>query len=296
MRMSGLQGLKLAYNQLSNRVNGRSQTAAVPMIIIHGLFGNKQNNRTLANYILEQEMSKDKDKYRDIYLVDVRNHGQSPIDPDMKYGSMSRDIERFVNDHNLGSCVMVGHSMGGKIAMRYSLDNPEYVHSLVCIENLPVKQGINHKFVEYLTLLQEICNDKSIKIMKQGLAKVKSIESNPLISQFLMTMLKLNSSTRSGLESKIPLQILKDSILDGSISDWNTDPHCQFKKPSLFLRGSDTDSSYLIGSPKNILSQCQYQFIRPELHTIPDSGHFCNVEKPRDCAAAITCFLSGNRQ
>lgn len=293
------QGLKLTFNKITSKCAGRHQTMNPPMIILHGLFGNSNNNRTMANCILDIETKQNPDSYRDIYLLNMRNHGTSPRDADMTYRTMSQDVFQFIEDHNLERPVLVGHSMGGKVAMQCVLENPNLCSSMVCIENSPRTQPINKKFIKYIEVLQSICQDPSIKTLTEAKGILNTVETDPLISGFLLTMLqrrRRRSSCSSGkdvnqpgLQSKLPLDILKDSLVNGSISDWNDDyfEGKQFINPALFIKGSNSD--YLKESRDwNVI---QKRFPRSVLEVVAGAGHFVNAERPRDCAGLITRFL-----
>ena len=290
-----IKSLKLTFNKITNKHVGRSQIMSSPMVIMHGLFGNSNNNRTLANSILDIETHRSPGSYRDIYLLNMRNHGTSPCDPDMTYRTMSQDVLRFVKDHNLEQPILVGHSMGGKVAMYCVLRNPELFSSMVCIENSPIIQPINKRFIKYIEVLQGICQDSNIKTLAQAKEVLSSVETNPLVSGFLLTMLQRknndlsNGINQPGLRSKLTLDILKNSLANGSISDWDYEyfQGKQFIKPALFIKGSK--SNYLKESTDwDIIQQ---RFPRSVLEVVEGAGHFVNAERPRDCADLITRFL-----
>lgn len=295
-----VQSLKLTFNKITNKCVGKSQTMNRPMIIMHGLFGNSNNNRTMANSILEIETQRNPGSYRDIYLLNMRNHGTSPCDPDMAYGTMSQDIFKFIKDHNLEQPILVGHSMGGKVAIQCVLENPRMFPLMVCIENSPVVQPINKKFIEYIQVLQNICQDPNIKTLAQARDVLDTVEKNSLISGFLLTMLQrknsnisnlsgIDSTDQPGLQSKLPLDILKNSLANGSISGWNNQRFGdkQYFGPVLFIKGSKSD---YIKEYKD-WDTIQKRFPKAVLEVVKDAGHFVNAEQPRDCASLITRFL-----
>lgn len=285
------QGLRLNFSKLSNKCVGKVQSMKQPMVIMHGFFGNSNNNRTLANCVLGMETHTNPDMYRDIYLLDMRNHGISPGDKTMTYEAMAQDIFKFTTEHGLSKPVLVGHSMGGKVAMECVLERPELASAMVCIENAPVKQPINTKFIGYIDMLQSICANGSIKTFNQAKEELNRIEANPLVVGFLSTVLKKTSSQepgQPGLQSKLPLDILRDALRNGSISDWkDKHPLPHYRGPSLFIKGSKSD--YLQASDLAALKQW---FPTATLKAISGAGHFVNAERPRDCAHVITKFLS----
>jgi len=95
-----------------------------PVIILHGLFGQSDNWVTVGRRISE--------KFH-VYVPDQRNHGQSPHTPVHSFPAMADDLAEFLEDHNIENPILIGHSMGGKTAMTYALENPYKVQKLVII-------------------------------------------------------------------------------------------------------------------------------------------------------------------
>ncbi|MBT5231930.1 MAG: alpha/beta fold hydrolase, partial [Methylococcales bacterium] len=83
-----------------------------PVVILHGLFGSLTNWQQVAKQLATQYQ---------VYSVDLRNHGQSPHDHSMHYTDMVADLELFLRSQSIADVHLIGHSMGGKVAMQYSL-------------------------------------------------------------------------------------------------------------------------------------------------------------------------------
>lgn len=291
-RMLSSGALKLTFNKITNKCHGKIQSAQSPMVILHGLFGNANNNRSMANNILALENERQPSMYRDIYLVNMRNHGTSPRCSSMTYEDMSLDVIKFVTDHGLIQPVLLGHSMGGKAAMETVLKQPSLASKMVVIENAPVAQPINTKFIEYIGMLESICADPGVQTLTQAREKLQSIERDPMVSGFLLTMLQRGTSaTGKGLVSRLPLDTLRDALEAGSISAWADHGQLQYSGPCLFLKGSR--SRYL--QEDRDLAAIQRHFPRSAVEAIAGAGHFVNAERPRECAAAVTRFLASRR-
>ncbi len=108
--------MKLAY---------RSMGEGQPMIILHGLFGSSDNWQTLGKRFAED--------YK-VYLVDQRNHGKSPHSDEFSYDILADDLEDFCTSHEIRHAIVIGHSMGGKTAMRFAQKYPEYVEKLIIVD------------------------------------------------------------------------------------------------------------------------------------------------------------------
>ncbi|CAI4063269.1 hypothetical protein SUVZ_07G2710 [Saccharomyces uvarum] len=285
--------LDLSYDVIKSDTprNGDVEKPGPPIIILHGLFGNKMNNRSIGRNL-------NKRLGRDVYLLDLRNHGSSPHSPVHNYGAMSEDVKRFITKHELntqGGPIIVGHSMGGKVAMMLVLKNPQLCSMMVCIENAPVSLRPNVQFVEYIRALLEIVNDngKTIQTLKQADERLaERIGGNELVRRFLLTTLKrVKTDGASGASSytfqeRIPLGTLKDAIVKGEIAAWPLDPtHERWTRPALFIRA--TQSQYVVDEYLPLIGAF---FPRFETRDI-DAGHWVNAEKPVECAENIAEFV-----
>ncbi len=99
-----------------------------PLIILHGLFGSSDNWAGVAPKLASQFH---------IFTLDLRNHGQSPHSDEMTYPLMARDVVEFLDAQKLESAMVLGHSMGGKVAMRMALDFPGRVKKLIVADMGP---------------------------------------------------------------------------------------------------------------------------------------------------------------
>ena len=73
----------------------------------------------------------------EVYAVDLRNHGQSPHSDEMTFFSMAEDVVEFCRHHDIASSILIGHSMGGRVAMTVALTRPEIVDRLVIVDASP---------------------------------------------------------------------------------------------------------------------------------------------------------------
>ena len=120
--------------KLNYKVYGTGQ----PVIIMHGLFGSGDNWRTVARMMEGQ--------YQCI-VVDMRNHGRSPHDPVMNFQVMTEDVIELMQDLQLTKVSLLGHSIGGKVAMLFSLLHPEKVDKLIVVDIAPKYYPPHHETV-----------------------------------------------------------------------------------------------------------------------------------------------------
>lgn len=95
------------------------------MVILHGLFGSSDNWQTLGKRFAEDY---------EVWLIDLRNHGRSPHSDEMSYDLMAEDLAELFESEGLHHSILIGHSMGGKVAMRFTQDYPEWVEQLVVVD------------------------------------------------------------------------------------------------------------------------------------------------------------------
>ena len=99
-----------------------------PVIILHGLFGQSDNWVTVARRIADQFH---------VFIPDQRNHGQSPHASVHSFPAMADDLSAFIEEHGIVNPIIIGHSMGGKTAMTYALENAGAIKKLVVIDISP---------------------------------------------------------------------------------------------------------------------------------------------------------------
>ncbi len=110
------------------KLNYRKFGEGEPLIIMHGLFGSSDNWVSIARELMQYCM---------VYVIDLRNHGASPHLPEHNYNVMVNDLVEFMNDNDIGQATIMGHSMGGKVAMFFTALYPERVKKLVVIDISP---------------------------------------------------------------------------------------------------------------------------------------------------------------
>lgn len=177
----------LAYEK-HPRASAKKDDAPVPakepIIIAHGLFGSKTNTRTVSRV-----MARDLD--RDVYCIDLRNHGDSPHSPVHTYPALAADIEHFIDKHKLGKTILIGHSMGAKAVMGVALRprSSELVAALVSVDNSPWSAQLSSAFPKYVKTLQQIEAARFTKT-SEAYNVLKETEPNEVIQQFLLSNMK----------------------------------------------------------------------------------------------------------
>ncbi|OAX79345.1 hypothetical protein ACJ72_06341, partial [Emergomyces africanus] len=205
-----------------------------PIIFMHGLFGSKQNNRSISKSLGNHLKTR-------IYALDLRNHGDSPHLPEHDYTAMADDVEEFIHNLKLAKPTLIGHSMGAKTAMTVALRSPELISSFIAVDNGPVSAKLGSQFTKYVKGMQEI---ERANVTKQSEADriLHQYEESLPIRQFLLTNL-IRSKENNTLKFRIPVQLLGESLDKLASFPFSTSDNVKFEGPSLFIRG--TKSRYV---------------------------------------------------
>ena len=106
----------------------RKEGTGSPLVIVHGLYGSSDNWLNIGKRLAEKHT---------VYMIDQRNHGHSPFAGSHTFNDMRNDLEEFFDTHKIEKATLLGHSMGGKVAMWFAADFPEKVEKLVIADIAP---------------------------------------------------------------------------------------------------------------------------------------------------------------
>lgn len=247
-------------------------TEGRPIIIMHGLFGSARNWRGIA-----QKLS----KIFVVYTVDLRNHGASFHVDDMSYAVMANDIVSFMAQQNISSAQILGHSMGGKVAMHLALNHPELVEQLIVVDMAPVTY--THNFHEILLALRSISLDAIGSRNEADDILKKKIEVLSL-RQFLLQNLVTNDA--GSYAWRVNLDSIESNM--SNIMGFEASEHAlTFNKPTLFIGGGS--STYLAD---RYLKAAYALFPNAKLDMIKGVGHWPQVEAPKAFLASLEPFLN----
>ncbi|KAF1915534.1 Alpha/Beta hydrolase protein [Ampelomyces quisqualis] len=269
---TSLRVVDLAYSVHDNKGGAKGN----PVVIIHGLFGSKKNNRSVSN-ALARALD------RPVYAIDTRNHGDSPHNKVHNYTAIADDVEAFLKKHNLKDATLIGHSMGAKTVMTMALRNPDCCANIIPVDNAPVDAALSSDFPRYAEGMQRVEHSKP-KSQKEADEVMQSYAKDLPVRQFLLTNL-VRPAPSEPLKFRIPVKILTDA-LDNMADFPFTDPdERRFNKRALFVRG--TKSHYVSDETLPIIGRF---FPRFELRDI-EAGHWVISEKPEEFINAVVEFL-----
>ncbi len=243
-----------------------------PVVILHGLFGAAKNWNSIA-----KQMAR---KYR-ILSVDLRNHGSSPWTETMSYIEMADDIAEFLDQRGLEKATLVGHSMGGKVAMTLALKYPARVENLVVADIAPVKYP-RMTFKSYVEKLQYV-DLSSVKRRNEVDPLIADVVESPAVRAFLLGNLE---NTEQGLRWMVNLETLgREMETIGGVPAIRMD--AKYGGPTLFINGGNSD--YVLPSHHQLI---KHLFPKVQFHTIQGAGHWVHAEKPHEFMAALNGFLA----
>jgi pimeloyl-ACP methyl ester carboxylesterase len=242
-----------------------------PVLILHGLFGSARNWATIAKRLAE--------RYR-VLAVDLRNHGDSPHAPSMSYDEMAEDVLSLIRERGLGPPAIVGHSMGGKVAMVAALLRPDSVSRLAVVDVAPVAyRGTLRAYADAMLGL-DIAGPARRAAIDAALAE--SIPE-PGIRAFLLHNLAPDGD---GFRWRPNLPAIAAAI--EGISSF-PDIEGSYPGPALFIRGERSD--YVVPGYEPRIRRL---FARAQIVAIAQSGHWIHAEQPAAFLAALEPFLAAN--
>ena len=254
-------------NQLLNYTR---EGQGASLIVIHGLFGSARNWKGLSKIFAQQY---------EVFTLDLRNHGESFHHDMMTYEVMAEDVYNFIQEMGISSAHILGHSMGGKVAMKLSHHYPQCVDKLIVADIAPVTY--QHDYDEIIKAifaldLPAITNRKNADIaLTPGITDQR-------IRLFLLQNLAFDKEVPYWKLNWVSIKSHMDLITGfEDISEY------LIENESLFIRGELSD--YVTQDTWFLI---QRHFNNSKLHTLDSAGHWLHAEQPKAFATEILSFLS----
>ncbi len=239
-----------------------------PVVILHGLFGFSDNWQTIAKALADHHL---------VLTPDLRNHGRSPHVPTHTYPEMADDLQAFLEKHWVFKTALIGHSMGGKVAMQFALNHADMVDRLVVVDIAPGPADDNHAHI-FRALLDLDFNRVSTRQEAEAWLEPRVPEYGT--RQFLLKNITRNADGTFAWKMNLPV-LWKEypSILAGVQGD-------PFDKPALFIRGGR--SNYVRDEDFPLIHTL---FPQAKIVTIEDAGHWVHADKPAELLEVLRDFL-----
>ena len=244
-----------------------------PIFILHGLFGSSDNWQTLGKKFAE---------HFEVYLIDQRNHGQSFHSEEWNYHAMSEDLLNLTKENNLDKIMLIGHSMGGKAAMNFTVNHPEKVEKIIVVDIAPKYYPIHHRQIldalVSLNLSKVSSRKEAENILSQKIEDLGEL-------QFLLKNLYWKDIQNKQLSWRFNLDVINRKIeIVGEEQKAENNP---VSIPTLFLRGEK--SHYIL---EEDFSAIKKSFSNVRLETINGARHWVQAEQPTLFYEAAISFLN----
>ncbi len=241
-----------------------------PFVILHGFLGMSDNWKTLGTRWAE-------DGY-EVHLIDQRNHGRSFHSDDFSYKIMAEDLKSYCEEHDLKEIILLGHSMGGKVAMQFAVTYPEMVSKLLVADIGPKAYPSHHQ-----DILKALSSLDFSKINTRG-------DAEDILSEYikdegtrLFLLKNLYRKNKDEFALRINLPILSSKIEEVGVP---LPEHTTFSGPTLFLGGEK--SNYIEPLDELLIKK---HFPNSRIVTISKAGHWLHAENPDEFYDNVMDFL-----
>ncbi len=253
----------------------RYGTEGFPIVLLHGLFGSSDNLTYLAKKLSDRFV---------VYVPDIRNHGKSFHADKHNYSEIANDLNDFFKEHRIGKAFLIGHSMGGKVAMRMALDFPDKVEKLFVIDIAPIKYVINN--YNWISTVLNYSSENSLYLFNSRneiteFYKELGLDEN--ITELIQKNIKISSTGKYVWKCNIDV-IKKDlpQIL-GGFEDYEENTS---NIKTYFLKA--TKSDYLKLEHLEII---KVLFPKFEIIDIPNAGHWAHIDQPELLSNILQLYL-----
>lgn len=250
-----------------SRIEGEGQ----PFLIIHGFLGMSDNWKTLSQKFVEIGYQ--------VHSLDMRNHGKSFHDNAFNYEVMVQDVKEYLEHHELKNIVLLGHSMGGKIAMLFATTYPNMIEKLIVADIGPKYYPPHHQTI--LKALNAV--DFSLKPTRNEVETILSTFIHDFgTRQFLLKNLYWKEPGQ--LAFRFNLKVFNEKINEiGAALPFDK----TYNGKVLFLRGDKSD--YILDSDFETI---YFHFSKAKIVTISGAGHWLHAENPKDFFCEVENFLN----
>ena len=257
------------YTGLQMRLHYELQGEGRPLLILHGFLGSSDNWRAMRKRFAST--------YK-VFCLDQRNHGNSPHSDIMDYTVMAEDLREFLAEQSLSNVCLLGHSMGGKVAMQFASESPEIVAKLVIVDISPKAYPPSHQ-----PILQAMQNLElgGLKTYGQAEAALRAMIADSALSKFVVK--NLTRDPTGAFQWRIGLDELganyDELIKAPAILN-------RFAKPTCFIRGALSRSI----EDQDFAAIREY-FPLAEFHTVPNAGHWVHIDAPEEFHRIVDEYL-----
>ncbi|HLV51534.1 MAG TPA: alpha/beta fold hydrolase [Flavobacterium sp.] len=257
-------------NKQKELIYAKVEGTGKPMLIIHGFLGMSDNWKTLGNRYAETGF--------EVHLLDMRNHGRSFHSSEFHYEAMAQDVIDYCEENNLESIVLIGHSMGGKIAMKVAVKQPSLIEKLIIADISPRRYAPHHQdILAALNAVDFSTNPSRAEVQKT----IEFYISEPGVIQFLMKNVYRVTPKQLGFRFNLEAFNQSQEAIGEALAADEIYP-----KTTLFIRGEK--SGYIQPKDEELIKK---HFPNSKTETISGAGHWLHADKPIDFYEKTMTFL-----
>ena len=255
---------------MNARLNYRIMGEGEPLLILHGLLGSHRNwlgfSRPLAQ------------RYR-VILVDLRNHGESEHCGSMGYAEMAGDITALLDQLGIKRATLIGHSMGGKVAMTCALLHPDRLRELIILDIAPVDYGSRFDALFDAMLALPLEQISTRQEADEHLAR--SVPETMLRQSVLQNLVR----DAAGWRWRINIAAIKAALAGiGGFPGFSAGHN--YPERTLFIRAEN--SAYILPEHRSVITQL---FPAATITDLAGAGHWLHLDQPQPLRDTITHHL-----
>ncbi|MEM9759657.1 MAG: alpha/beta fold hydrolase [Pseudomonadota bacterium] len=258
-------------NSVTLRLHSSVEGQGSPLVLLHGLFGMGSNlggiSRALSDVF-------------EVHQLDLPNHGRSSWTDDMEFATLAAAIHAYIADACDGMAAVLGHSLGGKVAMQLAMDHPEAVSQLVLADIAPVSYPPSHSSA--FAAIEELAAEPPAS-RREAAERMRGHLQEEAVVQFLLLSLQ-----RTG-DGRYRWRFNARGLRDNYAKLLKAPRDGTYPGPTLLVYGAL--SSYVDEEGDKAARR---RFPAVEFVTIADTGHWLHAEKPAEFNASVRYFLLRN--
>ena len=250
-------------------LNYQTWGSGPPLVILHGLFGSAVNWKNIGQYL---------SRHWTVFVLDLRNHGDSPHSPHFSYDALVEDVRWFMDRLGIGKTNLLGHSLGGKIAMAFADRYPDKAERLIVVDIAPKPYPAGHRHMLKALIDFDL---NPIGSLKEAVERLAPVIPSLAIRHFLVKNLVRSKDGRYHWKINLPAiyrhygELSKGPRLSNS-----------YPKSALFIRGQS--SEFVIDEDDSLIRR---YFPNSLIVTIENAGHWLHIDAPEKTSEAIIGFL-----
>ncbi|CAM1373178.1 alpha/beta fold hydrolase [Tenacibaculum xiamenense] len=253
-------------NILHSRIVGEGK----PLLVLHGYFGMGDNWKSHANKLAEEGY--------EVHLIDQRNHGRSFHTEEFDYELLVEDLSNYIEHHGVENPHILGHSMGGKTAMLFSVEYPDLLDKLIIVDISPRDYPPHHHDILGALNSIDFTIHNSRKLVDE---KLSELIPEVGVRQFLLKSVYWKE--KGVLDFRFNLKSLTENNREVGVA---LPSFTMFEGDVLFISGEK--SQYITADDTPLIKA---HFPQARIESVANAGHWLHAENPTDFLKTVVNFI-----